>query len=198
MEGNGPSFAGPLDSGRTNFAILVVGLGACDWETMTRRNLEKLGLAECFNLQPPNPLVIPPRRYDRLLPVNFRNPTLKLANPVMPKGFYKGALGSTMIWRTNWQLGQRSIIEIILHRPATRKSGVRTYIEVEVTSWFYADVGDYEMRLVVRVTGGKDAEELMDHLRVAREFCQTMLKALQAIPPSNSARKWRERQAKIA
>jgi hypothetical protein len=195
MEGNGPSFDVPIDSGRTNFGILVVGLGACDWETIARSNLVKLGLAECLNLQPPNPLVAPPRRYDRLLPINFKNPELKVSDPVMPKGFYKGATGETTLWRTNWQVGQRSLIGAALGHPATRKVGVRTYLEVEVTSWSFEEAGDYELRLVVRALGGKDRGELMDHLKVAREFCKTMLAALIATPPSSDARAWRDQAA---
>lgn len=194
MDGNGPSFEGPIDLNRTNMAILVVGLGLIDWETAIRNKLIALGTAECFNLQPPNPIVSPARRYDELLPVNFKAPTLKVPNPEMPKGFYPGASGSTEIWRTNWQLGQRSWLEAKLGRPAVRVTGVRTYLEVEVTEWSYVEAGDYELRLIVRVIGGKDPSELRDHLKVARELCQAMLKTLKNASPSDSARVWREQQ----
>jgi len=191
-EGNGPSFLGPIDSLRTNFGLLVVGFGYCDWEAMARKVLVNLGLVECFNLQPPNPLVMPPRHFDWLLPVNFKNPLVKVSDPVMPKGFYKGATGSTTVWRTNWQVGERSAIGAMLGHEATRKVGVRTYLEVEVTLWFFAESGDYEIRIVVRALGGKNTGELMDHLRAARAFCQAMLKALKATPPCEAARKFRE------
>jgi len=198
MEGNGPSFGGPIDLGRTNFGILVVGFGYCDWETMARSILVKSGLVECFNLQPPNPLVAPPRHYDWLLPINFKNPLVKVPDPVMPKGYYQGATGSTTVWRTNWEIGERSALGAMFGYEATRRVGVRTYLEVEVTLWYFAEAGDYEIRIVVRVIGGKERGELMDHLRAARGFCQTMLKALQKTPPSSDARKWREQAAAIS
>jgi hypothetical protein len=193
MEGNGPSFDVPINSRRTNYGILVVGLGNCDWESKARAALTKLGLAECFNLQPPNPLLSPPRHFDRILPINFTNPAVAVANPVWPKGHYQGATGSTTIWRTNWEIGERSAVGALFGHKATRKVGVRTYLEVELTVWFYAESGDYEIRVVVRAIGGNNQAELMDHLTAARGFCKVMLKVLQATPPSRDAREWRER-----
>jgi hypothetical protein len=195
MEGNGPSFDVPADAGKTNWGILVVGFGIYDWENKARELLIKLGLAECFNLQPPNPLYLEPRRFDTILPVNFRNPAVAVASPIMPRGFYKGATGSTTLWRTNWQVGERSAIAAALGRPAVRRAKCRTYLEVEVTVWHYAEAGDYEIRVVVRAIGGKERGELMEHVSAAREFCKGMLKALKASPPSSDARKWREQLA---
>jgi hypothetical protein len=192
MEGNGPSFDVPADSGKTNFGILVVGLGICDWESKARAVLVKLGLAECFNLQPPNPLFLQPQRFDTILPANFGHPAKAVANPVTPRGFYKGAAGSTTFWRTNWQVGDRSAISAALGRPATRRDKCRTYLEVEVTVWHYLQAGDYEIRIVVRTVGGKDPAELAEHVNAARVFCKEMLKTLQATPPSSDARRWRE------
>jgi hypothetical protein len=195
MEGNGPSFDVPIDAGRTTFGLLVVGSGASDWETKVRTELTKLGLAECFNLQLPKGLVTPPQRYEELLPINFTSPKVKVTDPVMPKNFYPGATGATTIFRTNWEVGNRSLVDIWLGKPATRKVGCRTCLEVDVTVWFYAEAGDYEIRIVVKATGGKDRSELMEHLKAARAFCQTMLKTLQATPPSSDARAWREQAA---
>jgi hypothetical protein len=197
LEGNGPSFDVPINSGRTNYGILVVGLGTCDWETMARRHLVKLGLAECFNLQPPNPLVSPARRYDTILPTNFRNPEKAVPDAVMPKGSYTGGTGNTTLWRTNWQVGERSLIDRMRGKAATRKNGVRTYLEVEVTSWFYEEAGDHELRLVVRALGGKDRGELMEHLKAASEFCKAMLVDLKAARPSSDAQAWRARAATV-
>jgi len=195
MEGNGPSFDGPVDVNRTNLAVLVVGLGRLDWETAIRKKLVELGAVEVFNLQPPNPRISPARRFDELLPVNFKAPALKVITPELTKGFYPGATGATTLWRSNWQSGQRTRVAAWLGKPATRLDGVRTYLEVEVTCWSYVEAGDYEIRLVVRIVGGKERSELVNHIKVGRELCKHMLTMFKATPPSEMARVFRSSSA---
>jgi hypothetical protein len=191
MEGNGPSFGGPLDLNQTDFGVLVVGMGACNWESVLRQTALKLGLVECFNLQLQNPIVIPPRRYDEILPINYRPAPAKVVNPQFPKGAFAGAVGATTLSRTNWQIGERSALGRLIGSTPTRKTGVRVNLEVEVTVWFFAEPGDYEIRLVVRAFGRKENPEMPALLKAARTLTQTMLEAFKRTPPSADAARWR-------
>jgi hypothetical protein len=175
--------------------LLVVGCGILNWESKARKVLASKVLAECFNLQPAAGLVTPPRRYDAILPVNFKGPGVKVSNPVWPAGMYKGATGSTTIWRTNWEVGQLSVFCSMLGYLPIRRNGCRTYLEVEVTVWHYAEADDYEVRVVVRVIGGNDPSELRDAITAARGFCKDMLNILKATPPSMSAKRFRDQLA---
>ena len=187
VEGVGPSFDGPVDLRQTKFAVLGVGMSQVDFDGVLRDSARKLGLAECKNLQLANKLLIPPRRYDNILPVNFKEPPAVTSNPQMPTLYWPEATGFTTISRTNWQLGERTGLDKLLGKAAVRKNGVRTYLEVETTIWFYAEPHDYEIRFVVNLLGGQDASELRDHLVAARGLCQDMLKAFKNAPPSNEA-----------
>jgi hypothetical protein len=196
VEGNGPSFDGPVNLDQIHMAVLGVGMSQVDFDGNLRASAARLGLAECRNLMLANKLIVPPRRYDSLLPVNFKEAPAVVTDPQMPKLFYPEATGFTTISRTNWQLGERTFFDKLRGIPAHRVNGVRTYMEVETTIWFYAEPHDYEIRFVVNVIGGRDPNELHGHLVAARGLCGDMLKAFKNAPPSSESLAIRQKLAR--
>ena len=74
-----------------------------------------------------------------------------LSHGVPPAGWYTKATGVTHIWRQYWQVGpKRRWWKRQVKRPIFDRSK-STYLEINIVTWFYAAIGDYETRLDIKV-----------------------------------------------
>jgi hypothetical protein len=122
-----------------------------------------------------------------------------------PAGWYANALGLTHVWRQYWQVPAKSYR---LFKPKGRQLFDRsqsTYIEVQIVTWFYASIGDYETRIDINVVSLPVLDQadkrwalrgtpLKNHQRVAQGLTDGLFEALKFAQPTQWAR---ERRAKL-
>jgi hypothetical protein len=71
-----------------------------------------------------------------------------------PAGWYAKAPGVTHIWRQYWQVAPESFFGGLWNRPKGRPIYDRsqsTYLEVNIVTWYFAAIGDYETRVDIKV-----------------------------------------------
>lgn len=192
--GDGTTFHQDEDLEKQSFGIVVVGHGHIDLHAAIATSLARQGLIEHFALQGVK------RRmndlYQTLQPIREATQSREA---LMPSGYYPNATGLTSEWRSYYQLGTPTVLQKLMGKKATvRDPKVRTYVEVESSSWFFAETGDYETRILVKVVSpviyesrvgeyGYRKEELETHLAAARNFANDMLSTLRSAKPSQAA-----------
>lgn len=121
----------------------------------------------------------------------------------VPAGYYEGAIGCTRVWRQFWQVGKRRSVfpwntELEVDRNA------QTYLEVNITTWYYGQACDFETRLEMRIVSlpvykfrpddPKQGDWYWKHSswKAHQAGCDKVLKALfvelQKAPPSELAK----------
>jgi len=122
-----------------------------------------------------------------------------------PCGWYPKASGVTHIWRQYWQVPGKSYLLIKpKHRPVYDRSQ-STYLEVQIVTWFFAAIGDYETRIDIKVVSLPVLDQadkrwairgipLKKHQRVAEGLTEGLFAVLKSTPPTPWAQ---ERRAKL-
>lgn len=111
-----------------------------------------------------------------------------------PNGWYPGATGSTSLVREYWQIGKRKSTFGKLEFDETAS----TYLEVSVITWNFAEAGDFETKLEVRVISapewspadnawGYRSKPFEAHQRVAIAVYTKMMEQLVATKPGRAA-----------
>lgn len=183
--------------GQRTFTFVVRNHGVVDLISAISKETAKLALVERSGGQDATANLI--RRYDYIAPIMIAGGETRL-----PESSYKGATGLTVYLRKPFTLGNRSWLDKKLgvaakldsHAPSTR-------VIVSVVQWYFAEVGDYQSLVTVTVETPKtpfiagayrQPPELGAHINAARELSTSLLKALQACPPSPSAREKRAKK----
>jgi hypothetical protein len=190
MDAMGASFARAIDPSKSAFGIVVVGHNYINLTEVVRTALTSNKLIELYTPQGDRKRIL--RTSESILPMRAATRTREA---VMPDGYYEGATGITTEWRSFWQLGEQSVTDIIMGRPATLNPRCRWNIDVSITQWYYGESGDYETRIMASIWSGfiskADAKERDAHIKAGQKFIMKMVEALSKTTPSNHARDYR-------
>ncbi len=122
-----------------------------------------------------------------------------------PAGWYANAQGVTHVWRQYWQVPGKSY-RIVKPKGRPMFDPLQsTYLEVQMVTWFFSSIGDYETRIDINVvslpvldqadkTWGIRGTPLKNHQRVAQGLTDGLFEALKFAQPTPWAK---ERRAKL-
>jgi hypothetical protein len=123
-----------------------------------------------------------------------------------PAGWYAKANGITHVWRQYWQVGKKLPW---WRRPVKGRQiydrSQSTYLEVNIVTWFFADIGDYETRIDLKIVSlpvldqydkqwAIKSKPLKAHQELSAKLADGLLDALKWAKPTEWAHK---RRAKL-
>jgi hypothetical protein len=190
-----------LDPLRRNYGVHVVSHGFCDLPRIFTELGTKLGaIRVCGTTGSFYPTDV---SLNDLTDWSKFSPPYSRRRP--PAGWYAKASGVTHVWRQYWQVpGKSYLLFKPKHRPVFDRSQ-GTYLEVQMVTWFYAAIGDYETRIDINVVSLPVLDQtdkrwairgtpLKNHQRAAESLTEGLFEALKFAQPTPWAK---ERRAKL-
>jgi hypothetical protein len=126
-------------------------------------------------------------------------------NKELPAGSRLSSTGNTRMWRTHWQIGQRKNWWAFWEELGPWKTA-RVYIKVSCITWFYAQVGDYQTYMIIKVERlpvwdvglnqwRHNQKAFIPHKKAAEDLGNQIYEFLRSVTPLESATKMRDEHA---
>ena len=182
------------DPQRRYYGAHIVGHGYTDVPEIFRRAAIESGLMRiCNTVANFNPVDLTDTvisDWSRFTPPYSRKST--------PAGYYPNAAGLTRVFKQYWQVADQCPWWNPWGGKAKFDRTKSTYVEVSIVTWFFADIGDYETRIDIKVVSlpvldqtdkvwGRRRTPLMQHQEAADKVCHRLFEALKAAAPSTYA-----------